>query len=97
MLRGKKMFCPELRDWVFTDHAQWEMERRGITKDEVNSVLNAPEQKEEIRPGRCVYQSRLTYGEPPKVYLLRVFVEIDRMPPEVVTVYRTSKVKKYWR
>jgi hypothetical protein len=84
------MPCPALQ-------ALWEMERRGIKKDEVNSVLNAPEQKEEVRSGRCVYQSRLIYGEPPKLYLLRVFVEIDRMPPEVVTVYRTSKVKKYWR
>ena len=91
------MTCPELQNCVFSEHALWEMARRSITKDEVNSVLNAPEQREEIRLGRCVYQSRLTYGEPPKVYLLRVFVEIDRMPPEVVTVYRTSKVKKYWR
>ena len=66
------MTCPELQNCVFSEHALWEMARRGITKDEVNSVLNAPDQREEIRPGRCVYQSRLTYGEPPKVYLLRV-------------------------
>jgi len=24
-------------------------------------------------------------------------VEVDRDPPEVVTVYRTSKIDKYWR
>ncbi|GIK41267.1 MAG: hypothetical protein BroJett011_51000 [Chloroflexota bacterium] len=24
-------------------------------------------------------------------------LKIDRDPPEVVTVYRTSKVQKYWR
>ena len=30
-------------------------------------------------------------------YLLRVFVDLDRDPPEVVTAYRTSKVDKYWR
>jgi hypothetical protein len=24
-------------------------------------------------------------------------VDIDRQPPEVVTVYRSSKVQKYWR
>ena len=30
-------------------------------------------------------------------YLLRVFVDVDRSPPEVVTVYRTSKMEKYRR
>lgn len=24
-------------------------------------------------------------------------VDVDRNPPEVVTVYRTSKIEKYWR
>ena len=34
-------------------------------------------------------------GNPEKLYLLRVFVDIDREPPEVVTAYRTGKVEKY--
>jgi hypothetical protein len=50
-----------------------------------------------LRPGRKVYQSLLELGDPPKTYLLRVFVDIDREPADVVTVYRTSKVDKYWR
>lgn len=64
---------------------------------EVAHVLVAPEQTEPIREGREVYQSRIQLNEPPRVYLLRVFVDIDREPPQVVTVYRTSKVAKYWR
>lgn len=32
-----------------------------------------------------------------RIYLVRVFVDIDRVPPEVVTAYRTSKIEKYWR
>jgi hypothetical protein len=74
-----------------------EMQRRGITEPDVATVLAAPEQSEVVRPGRCVYQSRMTFDDPPKVYLVRVFVDVDREPPEVVTVYRTSKVQKYWR
>jgi len=31
-----------------------------------------------------------------KVYLIRVVVDVDRQPAEVVTVYRTSKIAKYW-
>jgi hypothetical protein len=29
--------------------------------------------------------------------LVRVFVDVDRTPAEVVAVYRTSKIAKYWR
>ena len=50
-----------------------------------------------VREGRAVYQAKCDMGEPPKTYILRVFVDIDRKPPYVVTVYRTSKIEKYWR
>jgi hypothetical protein len=72
------------------------MQRRNLTEADVAAVLKAPEQSEEIRPGRCIYQSRLNFGDPSKTYLLRVFVDIDRDPPEVVTVYLycTSKIQK---
>jgi hypothetical protein len=73
------------------------MERRGISEAEIVRVLSAPEQSDLVRPGRVVYQSRMEYGEPGKIYLLRVFVDIDRQPAEVVTAYRTSKVEKYWK
>ncbi|MCS6910306.1 MAG: DUF4258 domain-containing protein, partial [Anaerolineales bacterium] len=79
------------------DHARDEVARRQITEEEVAKVLAAPEQTETVREGREVYQSRLQSGEPPKTCLLCVLVDIDRLPPEVVTVYRTSKVVKYWR
>lgn len=42
-------------------------------------------------------KSRTTTGTPAITFLLRVFVDVDRDPPQVVTVYRTSKVRKYWR
>ena len=44
-----------------------------------------------------VYQSRMEAEVPGKIYLLRVFVDIDRQPAEVVSAYRTSKVEKYWK
>jgi hypothetical protein len=80
-----------------TDHARLEMARRQISETEVESVLAAPEQTECVREGRTVYQSRVEVGEPSKTYLLRLVVDLDRQPPEVVTVYRSSKVQKYWR
>ena len=86
-----------ITNYRITDHARDEMARRQVTEEDVAKVLAAPEQSETVREGRKVYQSRLQSGEPPSTYLLRVFVELDRDPPEVVTVYRTSKVAKYWR
>jgi hypothetical protein len=32
-----------------------------------------------------------------KEYLFRVVIDTQYSPPEVVTVYKTSKITKYWR
>jgi hypothetical protein len=42
-------------------------------------------------------QSLTLQGTPPRIYLVRILVEVDREPPEIVTAYRTSKIMKYWR
>ena len=86
-----------ITDFVFTDHALTEMARRKITQEDVITILANPEQMETIREGRAVYQAKREIGEPPKTYILRVFVDINHKPPYVVTVYRTSKIEKYWR
>jgi hypothetical protein len=73
------------------------MERRGISEAAIAQVLAAPEQSGLVRAGRMVYQSRMESEEPGKTYLLRGFVDVDRLPMEVVTAYRTSKIEKYWK
>jgi uncharacterized protein DUF4258 len=80
-----------------TDHAQTEMARRHIAVADVSRVLAAPEHTEVVRPGRVVYQARVTWGTTATTYLLCVFIDIDRQPPDVVTVYRTSKIAQYWK
>jgi hypothetical protein len=92
------MAKPEpVHDCVFTEHALKEMMRREISEEPVRKALATAEQMETVRKGRVVYQAKLDIGEPTKTYILRVFVDMDRKPPLVVTVYRTSKVEKYWR
>jgi hypothetical protein len=81
-------------DVVLSPRAQGEMVRRGLDEAIVRRVLTAPEQRLPVRPGRDVLQSRLDMGG--KRYLVRVFVDVDRVPAEVVTVYRTSRIDKYW-
>ena len=84
-------------EYVITPHAVFEMARRGISEEMVRSVLATPEQQLDVRPGRVVFQSRISTGAPVRTYLVRVFVDVDRRPAEVVTVYRTRKVSRYWR
>jgi len=72
---------------------------QGARTDEaaVRSVLSAPGQRQQVRRGRVVLQSRITLGAPSREYLVRVFVDVDRRPADVITVYLTSKIAKYWK
>lgn len=81
--------------YSLSPHAAFEMERRGLDEAVVRRVLTAPEQRENVRSGRDVLQSRIEVNK--KTYLIRVFVDVDRRPAEVVTAYRTSRIEKYWR
>ena len=82
-------------EYVITEHAAFEMKRRGIDEAMLRSVLVAPGQRDSVRPGRDVLQTRVTIEG--KEFVLRVFMDIDRTPANVVTVYRTTKISKYWR
>jgi hypothetical protein len=82
-------------EYLITGHAAFEMRRRGIDDGSVRAVPVAPEQRHSVRPGRDVLQSRIALAGKP--YLLRVFVDVDRVPAEVVTVYLTSRIAKYWK
>ncbi len=89
------MAAEPITDYIITDHAAIEIKRRDLSAETIDGVLKRPEQLLEVRPGRVVLQSRVQ--ESGSEYLVRVFVDIDRNPAEVVTAYRTSKVLKYWR
>ena len=80
---------------VLTEHASKQMARRQVGQAQVRDVLRAPERVLDVRAGRIVVQGVQSFGG--REYLLRVFLDVDRRPPEVVTVYRTSKIDKYRR
>lgn len=84
-------------EYLITGHARDEMTRRKLSPERVHAVLAAPEQRWQVRRDRDVLQSRFFMDTPRKRYLVRVFVDVDREPPEVVTAYRTGKITKYWR
>ena len=84
------------KEIVLTDHARTQAVRRGLSEEIVLDVARSPEQRLAVRPGREVRQSRI--GLPPggTLYLVRVVVDSGPEADNVVTVYRTSKIDKYW-
>ena len=79
---------------VFSDHARKEILRRNITHLQIEEVLQSPEQIISVNEERNIYQSRIELNQ--KQYLLRVVGDIRGDLLTVVTIYKTSKVKKYW-
>ncbi len=82
---------------VFTGHALYQMKRRGRSEDLIKKIIETPGQSAEVRPGRLVLQSLVMMGDPPANFVIRVFADVVGENLEVVTVYRSRKVEKYWR
>lgn len=83
-------------NYILSNHAQTEIERRGIPLSLVESVLANPQQIVSEKEGRKAYQSQVEFGGG-RIFLLRVIVADDVQPMVVITVYRTSRIEKYWR
>ena len=76
-----------------SDHAEEEAKRRNIPLNVIEMVITSPEQVIKRGNDRRIYQSRTEING--KLYLIRVVIELTK-PLTVVTVYRTSKIEKYW-
>ena len=74
-----------MAEYIFSDHARFRLARRGLSEALVRRVLDDPEQRFEVRPGREVRQSVVVAVGDGARYLLRVLVDVDRVPAEVVT------------
>lgn len=80
-------------------HATEQIRLRKLTVEQVVRVVISPEQITAAAHGRYFAESRIERDR--KHYLLRVLVE--RLEEDelvillVLTVYPTSKLKKYWR
>ena len=77
----------------FSKHSLEQMEIRNISKDTVLRILENSDQVEEVN-GKKIYQSIVEIGS--KKYLIRVFVNIEKKPNLIVTVYKTSNIKKFY-
>ncbi len=76
-------------------HAEEELIIRSISRSVLDQVLGVPDQIIECAGGRSVYQSKILMEG--RTFLVRVVLAHDVEPNLVVTVYRTTKIEKYWR
>jgi hypothetical protein len=79
----------------FSDHARVEIVRRDIPVEVVEQVLSSPEQVVPEHGGLMARQSRVELEG--KQYMVRAVVAERPDATVVVTVYRTSRIGKYWR
>ncbi len=81
-------------NYYFSEHAKQEIERRFIPLEHIESTLNSPQQITEEREQRRCYQSLVKIND--KQFLRRIIVNRES-PKKVITLYLTTKIKKYWR
>jgi len=82
-------------NYELSDHVGEEIVRRRIPLTAVKSVLANPQQKVPEHGDVICYQSKIDINQ--QQYLVRVMVNERLTPAKVVTVYRTSKIRKYWK
>ena len=80
-------------DYSYSKHATEQITRRSITKSDVRKVLEHPDKIQQREENVKVFQKIIK--EEKDNYLYRVFVNINKNPHLIITVYKTSKIKKY--
>jgi len=83
-------------NFVFSKHAEEQLIRRSLDPIIIESVVLNPEQiiEDENDTDVKIYQSIIK--EDNELFLYRVFLNIKLKPNVVVTLYRTTKIKKYY-
>jgi len=76
---------------TFSKHCIQQIQKRGITKEQVLKVVKHPEKIFPLDEEVSVYQALTT----DRKYLLRIFVNRIKNPNIIITAYKTSKLDKY--
>ena len=85
-----------MENFSLSKHAKEQLKVREIDEKLVWQVVEKPHQVIEDSSEKVVYQS-IMIDEDREDYLVRVFVNIAKHPKLIITVYKTSKIRKYWK
>ncbi len=78
------------------EHARFEAERRGISEEFIRFVVANSQQKLASKKGRTIVQNRYQDKFENKEMLIRVIGTETTDMFTIITVYKTSKISKYW-
>ena len=83
-------------NFIFSKHADEQMVRRSLKRSVVEAVFLKPEQvlEDENDEDIKIYQSIVKEGD--ILFLYRVFVNTKVQPNMIVTLYKTTKIDKYY-
>ena len=81
---------------ILSAHAVFEAKRRDIDEKLIQSMVMEPQQKISSKKWRVVVQGRYFDHIENKEMLLRIIGKETPDKFEVITIYKTSKIKKYW-
>ena len=90
---GDNLSPPFSMKITFSDHARYQIRVRELTAKQVRLVVTKPDSFRAQSDGRIQAAKKEIYAG--KTYLLVVIYEQDKQRVEVITVFRTSKIKKY--
>ena len=79
----------------YSRHAEEQLKERDMPKQLINNILLEPQQVLPAKKGRKIAQSIVELEG--IEFLIRVVYVEERDCFEVVTGYKTTKIKKYWR
>ena len=83
-------------NFVFSKHAEEQMLRRGINRKDVETVVLRPDQTLADNENKDITVFQSLIKENGQMFLLRVFVNTTKLPNVIVTLYRTTKMQKYY-
>ena len=83
-------------NFIFSKHAEEQLGKRLLGRSIVENVVLKPDQviQDENDEDIAIYQSLVK--EDDTMFLYRVFVNVKVQPNVIVTLYRTTKIDKYY-
>jgi hypothetical protein len=83
-----------MNEFLFSKHAEEQMLKRGNNREQVLAVVYHPD-KIIVNDGEEIVIFQSIIKEEGGLYLLRVFVNSNKHPMVIVTLYKTTKIAKY--
>lgn len=84
-----------MTEFTFSKHAHDQMLLRHISMDEALGTLQYPDDVIKLEDEQYIYQKIFVSEDNPK-YIIRIFANGNKNPRLIKTLYRTSKINKYY-